>query len=199
MADSLTEQIRRSFDTMVKDQGLVLRTERHYRQYQDLQNRCKEAKAKEIRLHQEQYVMRVATAHRRLIDKAGAKIRDYKHQWFGEDAFDKTKLMRRAQQQVAQQHKRRLTQIGQYEIRQTEQLLARTRRENRVHGRAEIDFNKAADRRQTVGRRSTDTASTSSSSSEQSTQSLPEANRPDAASPPKPASRRVHRPRPRSR
>lgn len=196
MADSLTEQIRRNFDTMVKDQGLVLRTQRHFRQYQDLQNRCKDAKANEIRLHQEQYVMRVAAAHQRLIDKAGSKTKDYKHQWFGEDAFDKTKLMRRAQQQVAQQHKRRLTQIGQYEIRQTEHLLARTRRENRVHGKAEIDFNKAADRRQTEGRRSSDTASTSSSGLEQSS---PDANRSQTATQPKPASRRVHRPRPRSR
>jgi len=193
MAESLTEQIRRNFDLIVKDQGLVLRTERHYRQYQDLQNRCKEAKANEIRLHQEQYVMRFAAAHQRLIDKAGSKNKDYKHQWFGEDAFDKTKLMRRAQQQVDHQHKRRLTQIGQYDIRQTELFLARTRRENRVHGQAEFDFNKAADRRQTPERRAVSPSATSTERSEQQSSSVE-----TPQTPPQP-SRPVNRPRPRSR
>lgn len=193
MADSLTEQIRRNFDLIVKDQGLLFRTERHYRQYQDLQNRCRKAKSNEIKLHQEQYATRVATAHKRLIDKAGSKTKDYKHQWFGEDAFDKTKLLRQAQRYVDHQHKRRLTQIGQFEIRQTERLLAQTRRENRVHGQAEFDFNKAADRRQTPERRAVSPSATSSERPEQKSNGVETSQKP-----PQP-SRPVNRPRPRTR
>jgi len=96
----------------------------------------------EQRAHETEYDTRVEVARKRIINQAGAKNRDFKHRWFGNDQFDKSATLRQAHRNVRGQHHQLMGGID-----KIAKLLEACEKRTRLRDKPKHDFENAIDRR----------------------------------------------------
>ncbi len=107
---NISKELKHTFDlATLRKKTKGLRTPIDWEKGHKIMNHYKRETQKQSQLYYAQYDARVNQALRRIIDKAGAKNRDFTHRWFGTDNFNKDHLMQQAHRVVQRDHHRRIT------------------------------------------------------------------------------------------
>ena len=103
-----------------------------------------------------EYDTRVEVASKRLINKAGAKNKDFKHKLFGSDNFDKSAIDRQAKRHVHAEHHNLLGHLEARKLIDLESLMDRSEHREALREKSISEFTRASERRQSQERRQTD-------------------------------------------
>ena len=93
------------------------------------------------------YKSRVEQERQSLIDKAGAKVRDFTPFWSRNDKFSPAATLRQAERNVRRAHQKRLAQYDAREVGVSEALVKRADHRNALREKPIQDFARAVDRR----------------------------------------------------
>ena len=118
-----------------------------WKKFQQIKTRHDDLRRFEQRAHEMEYKTRVEVARKRIINKAGAKNKDFKHRWFGNDQFDKSATNRQAHRNVRGQHHQLMAGIDKMEARDITKLLDTCEKRNQLRDKPKHDFEQATDRR----------------------------------------------------
>ncbi len=148
MAFNIKDEIKRTFDlASLKHQAAKDFTSQEWKSYQKIRQKYDDLRRFEQRTYEIEYKTRFEVARKRLINQAGAKTRDFKHRWFGNDQFDKSALNKQAERNVRNSHYQLMAGIDKQEARETSQLLDNCKKRTDLREKPKRDFARAADRR----------------------------------------------------
>ena len=99
------------------------------------------------------YETRLNAARTKLIDKAGAKTKSFKHRWFGNDQFSATAINKQADRMVRSSHLKAMEFLDAEEQQTLSRLCDLVKPNRALKQKTKQDFEKAVDRRQTPERR----------------------------------------------
>jgi len=157
MSFNISDEIKRTFDlASLKHQAAKDFTSLEWKTYRKVGQKFDDLRRFEQRAFEIEYKTRFEIARKRLINQAGAKSRDFKHRWFGQDQFDKSAINRQAERNVRNSHYQLMAGIDKQEARETGQLLGTCKKRTELREKPKRDFTKAADRRESADRRSKD-------------------------------------------
>ncbi len=154
MSFDIGEELKRTFDLAgLRREATKKLTATEWKEFQQIRKTYDDSRRFETRQYEMEYKTRVEVARKRLINQAGAKSKDFKHRWFGQDRFDSSAINRQAQRNVRNGHEQLMAGIDRQESRDIRQLLDRCEQNVRQREKPKQDFNRAADRRQAQPRR----------------------------------------------
>ena len=154
MTFNISEALKRTFDLAgLRHQATQHLNGQGWQSFQSIRKKYDDLRQDEQARYKDEYDTRFEVARKRRLNEAGTKTRDFKPRWFGRDQFDDSAINRQAQRDVENQHHQLMTGIDDMEIRDTNQLVARSAQRHKARERTKHDFNKTADRRQTPDRR----------------------------------------------
>ena len=154
MGIDISEELKRTFDlAALRREAAKTLTATEWKELQNIKKTHDDTRRFENRQYEMEYRTRVEVARKRLINQAGAKSKDFKHRWFGQDRFDKAAIHRQAQRNVRNQHHQLMAGIDQQESRAIRQLLDHCEKRTQLRDKPKKDFNQAADRRLSPDRR----------------------------------------------
>jgi hypothetical protein len=154
MSFDIATELKRTFDL-----ASLRREAKHnlsgddWHDYQTLKQSFAEKRQQEKRDFDRTYATTVEAERQRLIDKAGAKAKHFRHRWFGDDAFDKAALTRQAHRNVRHRFEQTLAALDDQERQSTEQLLERVSPSRKTQRSIKPGFLQAANRRRGIDRR----------------------------------------------
>lgn len=154
MSLDIAKELKRTFDL-----ASLRREAKHnlsgddWRDYQAIKNSFDEKRQHEKRGFERSYTTNVETEARRLIDQVGAKAKQFKHRWFGDDGFDKAAITRQAHRNVRHRFDQKLATLDDQEHQAIEKLLERASPSRKDQRSLKPGFLQAADRRRGVDRR----------------------------------------------
>ncbi len=105
MSFIISDEIKRTFDlASLKHQAARDFNAQEWKAYRKITQKFYELRRFEQRTYEIEYKTRFEVARKRLINRAGAKSKDFKHRWFGNDQFDKSVINRQAERNVRNSH-----------------------------------------------------------------------------------------------
>ena len=154
MTFSYAAEIRKAFDeASLRHEAARGLSGDDWNRYREILGEHAKAKRQELRTYETEYPLRFAAARKRLIDKAGAKDRNFVHRWFGRDGFDAGTINRRAHLLVQADQARRIGQLEQERDSALEGLMRRAEKNRELGEGLRQDFHRATDRRSDPDRR----------------------------------------------
>lgn len=151
---SIHQELKQTFHlAALRKEANTFLTGRQWSQYQQLKDRCQNARDQEQKLFKERYHSRVDQECRKILRDNAAKTRHLKPIGQQDDLFDRASLLKQADTNVRNRHHQRLARITQAEERGIQTLLQRSSRANQLTGQSKDDFTHAADRRSGEERR----------------------------------------------
>lgn len=154
MALSLAEELRRTFDrAALKREAAELRSPAQWKRARALQDRCERIVEKEERSFRQNYDNRVEVAQRRILDRAGAKTKDFQPPWSNRDRFSPDDALRQARREVRSAHHNRIDKIHAFEARELRSTVKQATRENVMRGTLRQDSKRVTNRHSGQGRR----------------------------------------------
>ena len=148
MSFNISDEIKRTFDlASLKHQAAKDFTSQEWKAYRKIGQKYDDLRRFEQRSYEIEYKTRFEVARKRLINQKGAKTRDFKHRWFGNDQFDKSAINKQAERNVRNSHFQLMAGIDSQEARETSQLLESCEKRTEQREKPKRDFANAADRR----------------------------------------------------
>lgn len=148
MTFNISEEIKRTFDLAgLKHQAAKDFTSQEWKAYRKITEKFDGFRRFEQRTYEMEYKTRVEVASKRLINQKGAKVREFKHTWFGHDQFDKSAINRQAVRNVRNSHHQLMAGIDNQQARETAQLLDACEKHTELREKPKQDFANATDRR----------------------------------------------------
>jgi len=148
MSFNISEELKRTFDlASLKHLASKNLNANERKAYSKITERYGDLRRFEQRAHEMEYDTRVEVARKRIINQAGAKNKDFKHRWFGNDQFDKSATNRQAHRNVRAQHGQLMAGIDKMEARDITKLLDVSEKRNQLRDKPRHDFEQATDRR----------------------------------------------------
>ncbi len=150
MEINFSKELKQTFNlATLRKKTKGLRSPNDWEKGNKIMNQYERETKKQTKAYYAEYDNRVSNVVKQLIDKAGAKNRDFKHRWFGNDNFDKEKLTRQAHKVVQHDHHRRMTRLEENEAIDLGKLVETIEQRDKLREKPRKDFEKAADRRKT--------------------------------------------------
>lgn len=150
MPSSIKDDLRRTFElASLRKIAAQVQTSRQWRLVEDVRVRSDNIRTKIKDEYAQQFATRVEIARRRIIDEAGAPIRELRPYGLGSDRFSIEDTLRQARREVRDQQQRRLDRIDEFERNALRELVKQFEREGALHGHARDAFTLAAERRAT--------------------------------------------------
>ena len=144
MPPTLRDELLRTFElASLRSKFRNVRTSRQTNLADQLRERCDTARAKILEGYGRQFETRVEIARRRIIDKAGSRVRTLRPNGVGRDRFSPSDTLRLAQGEVRNERQSRVNRIDEFERRELHRLFEQYERENEQHGRARDAFQRA--------------------------------------------------------
>jgi len=154
MTFNINEELKRTFGlASLRREAAKFLNAKEWKEYQKITNRFAGQKRFEQRAYEIEYDTRVEIVRKRLINKAGAKTKEFKHRWFGNDRFDKSAIGRQAHKQVKSQHMKLLAHLENQEFKEVESLMDACQHRRQQREKPKQDFKQATDRRKNIERR----------------------------------------------
>lgn len=148
------DDVKKSFElTGLRREAMSILKPDAWQDYTKLRDRFDGLKRYEERHYRLEYNTRVETEKKRLIDKAGAKDRNFMPIWSRNDRFNPTTINKQAHRNVRYAHVQEMARLDQQETRAIESLMDRSVPERAARGQAKTDFARAVDRRDSEDRR----------------------------------------------
>lgn len=145
---NLSKELKHTFDLVaLRNKTKGLRTPNDWDKGNNITKRYRRETNKQTQAYYAEYDTRVSNVVKKLIDKAGAKQRDFKHRFFGADNFDKDVLIRKAHKVVQHDHHRRIAQLEKNEAQELGELIEQIEQRDRLLEKPGRDFERASDRR----------------------------------------------------
>ncbi len=154
MAYSISQQLKSTFNlASLKQQATKDLNQKEWKKYRQITNKYNGIRRSEGRLYEMEYKTQVEVAKKRLINKAGSKVKKFKPPWAQNDLFDKAANNRQAHRNVQSKHRQLMGVIDRQEANEVQHLLKGCEKRIRLKEKPKREFNRAADRRQKPERR----------------------------------------------
>lgn len=142
------DDVKKSFELAgLRREAMSILKPDAWQDYTELRDRFDGLKRYEERHYHLEYNTRVETEKKRLIDKAGAKDRNFMPIWSRNDRFNPAAIQKQAHRNVRHAHSQEMARLDQQETRAIESLMDRSVPERAMRGRAKEDFASTTDRR----------------------------------------------------
>lgn len=148
MPSSIKDDLRRTFElASLRNIAAQVQTTRQWRLVEDVRGRSDIVRTKIKDEYAQQFATRVEIARRRIIDEAGAPIRELRPYGLGSDRFSLEDTLRQARREVRDQQQRRLDWIDEFERNALRELVKQFEREGALRGHARDAFDQASNHR----------------------------------------------------
>lgn len=156
MPSSITQKLRDTFElASIRREFRALRTGADFDKSKRIVESYAQERKKANQDYTNEYDTRVEVALQKLIDKVGAKRRDFTRRFASSDKFDGNALLRQARRNVQLDHKRHITQLDQNESAELKALATAINKRDNLRDKIGQEFTRAADRRSGSERRQT--------------------------------------------
>ena len=146
MTSTITQSLKTTFDlASLRHEANHLRRPEDWEKSRAIRDQFEQERKTQEKKYFESYEMRVDSVIKKLMDRGAAVSKEYKHRWFGNDAFDRKMLTTQAHRLVQQDHQRRLMMINDREAGELGALILQVKQRDALQEKPTQEFNRASD------------------------------------------------------
>ena len=154
MSINISQELRQTFQlAALRKEARSLRTASDWEKGNEIITRYDRGRKKLNRQYYSEYDSHVEKVTQKLIDKGGAKEKNFVHRFLRSDNFDKSAIARQAHRIVQHDHQRRLSALDTRETSELEGLTRSAVERDQTREKPKQDFARAVDRRSGQERR----------------------------------------------
>lgn len=153
---NISTEINRAFELASLRAHAERLTGQDWNSFQSIHSRFSEARENEVRAFHDEYEVRLESARKDQIDKAGSPDRKLTYRLFSSDRFDAASIERQANRQVHGEHFQKMTAFDVAEIKEMSALLEQAEQRSELKQTMKNEFSRVTDRRSKEDRRAPD-------------------------------------------